>query len=104
MKGGRAHPNGSELGYSTELAKCTIFGQSVFNWSFLGYIQGCVSVSKEDNLVKLPINLNLNFYNWDADSPEANYFPHRKWLRFVFAYSIYISDLDQDQQAYSLII
>ena len=31
LKGGRAHPIGSELGYSTELAKCTIFGQSLFN-------------------------------------------------------------------------
>ena len=67
-------------------------------------LQGCFSVSKEDNLVKLPINLILILYNWDVDSPEANYFPHRKWLRFLFAYSIYMSEVDQDLQAYSLII
>ena len=55
-------------------------------------------------MVKLHINLILNLYNWDVDSPEANYFPHRKWLRFLFAYSIYMREVDQDQQAYSLLI
>ena len=42
------------------------------------------SVRKEDNMVKLLINLILN-------------------LRFLFAYSIYISEVDQDQQAYKII-